>query len=45
MKGFKKVGSSGHYGMLVFAKVVRNVLWDENLETSKKLTFTSSKRG
>tara|TARA_Y100000592_G_C5386538_1_gene276099 strand:+ start:661 stop:930 length:270 start_codon:yes stop_codon:yes gene_type:complete len=33
MKGFKSLKKKGCYGMLVFIRTVRNVIWDENLET------------
>ena len=33
MKDFKSIGSRGVCGMLVFVRVVRNILWDEDLET------------
>ena len=33
MKGFKPVSGLGCYGMLVFVRVTKNILWDENQDT------------
>ena len=33
MKDFKAVGREGYCGMLVFVRIVKNILWDENLDT------------
>ena len=33
MKDFKTINDRGQPGMLVFVRLVRHVLWDENLET------------
>ena len=33
MKGVKTLKSKGHYGKLVFVRIVKNILWNENQET------------
>ena len=33
MRNFKRLRSKGHYGKLVFVRIVKNILWDENQET------------
>ena len=33
MKGFKTITGRGYYGMLVFTRVTKNILWDEDLRT------------
>jgi len=41
MKEFKAIVNDGYCGQLVFVKVMRNILWDENLETE---TFEYEKK-
>tara|TARA_R100000805_G_C3606697_1_gene107144 strand:+ start:501 stop:770 length:270 start_codon:yes stop_codon:yes gene_type:complete len=33
MRGFKPISKDAKLGDLVFVRVIRNVLWDENLDT------------
>ena len=32
MKGFKPIHGTGKYGMLVFVRVPRNIMWDDSLK-------------
>ena len=33
MKGFKNLDKNAYHGKLVFVRIVRDIIWDENQET------------
>lgn len=35
MNGFKNIGEKGHYGMLVFVRTVKNIIYDDEYNTEK----------
>ena len=44
MNGYTKVGMNGHYGQLVFVRVTRNIIYDDEMNT-EKLEYDKKLRG